>query len=138
MIARGLLGPYQPVMLHMLDIVPTTEALNGVKMELIDVVFPLLKGMLLAIHCLSLASNLSWVLNFVYYAQTGVVATTDVVEAYKKVNIAVMVDGFPRIKGMERKDVMMKMSPFTKKNRLQLGTTCYSDCKVIISTHNTP
>lgn len=46
MIARGvMLGPDQPVILHMLDIEPAAEALNGVKMELIDAAFPLLRGM---------------------------------------------------------------------------------------------
>ncbi|XP_035548256.1 malate dehydrogenase, cytoplasmic-like [Juglans regia] len=80
MIARGvMLGPNQPVILHMLDIPPAAEALNGVKMELVDAAFPLLKG---------------------------VVATTDVVEACTGVNIAIMVGGFPRKEGMERKDVM--------------------------------
>ena len=45
MIARGImLGPDQPVILHMLDIPPAAEALNGVKMELVDAAFPLLKG----------------------------------------------------------------------------------------------
>lgn len=45
MIARGvMLGPDQPVILHMLDIEPAAESLNGVKMELIDAAFPLLKG----------------------------------------------------------------------------------------------
>lgn len=45
MIARGImLGPDQPVILHMLDIAPAAEALNGVKMELVDAAFPLLKG----------------------------------------------------------------------------------------------
>lgn len=45
MIARGvMLGPEQPVILHMLDIPPAAEALNGVKMELVDAAFPLLKG----------------------------------------------------------------------------------------------
>ncbi|GFY90886.1 lactate/malate dehydrogenase family protein [Actinidia rufa] len=64
MIARGvMLGPDQPVILHMLDIEPAAEALNGVKMELIDAAFPLLRG---------------------------VVATTDAVEACKDVNIAIM------------------------------------------------
>ncbi|KAL5066415.1 hypothetical protein RYX36_028152 [Vicia faba] len=57
------------------------ESLNGVKMELVDAAFPLLKG---------------------------VVATTDVVEACTGVNVAVMVGGFPRKEGMERKDVMSK------------------------------
>lgn len=45
MIARGvMLGADQPVILHLLDIPPAVEALNGVKMELIDAAFPLLKG----------------------------------------------------------------------------------------------
>lgn len=45
MIARGvMLGPDQPVILHMLDIPPAAESLNGVKMELVDAAFPLLKG----------------------------------------------------------------------------------------------
>lgn len=45
MIARGImLGPDQPVILHMLDIPPAAESLSGVKMELIDAAFPLLKG----------------------------------------------------------------------------------------------
>lgn len=45
MIARGvMLGADQPVILHMLDIPPAAEALNGVKMELVDAAFPLLKG----------------------------------------------------------------------------------------------
>lgn len=39
-----MLGPDQPVILHMLDIEPASEALNGVKMELIDSALPLLKG----------------------------------------------------------------------------------------------
>ena len=44
MIARGvMLGAEQPVILHMLDIPPAAEALNGVKMELADAAFPLLK-----------------------------------------------------------------------------------------------
>lgn len=48
MIARGaMLGPDQPVILHMLDIEPAAEALKGVRMELIDAAFPLLKGMLI-------------------------------------------------------------------------------------------
>ncbi|GKV12809.1 hypothetical protein SLEP1_g23907 [Rubroshorea leprosula] len=44
MIARGvMLGPDQPVILHILDIL--ADALKGVEMELIDSAFPLLKGM---------------------------------------------------------------------------------------------
>lgn len=39
-----MLGPDQTVILHLLDIEPAAVALNGVKMELIDAAFPLLKG----------------------------------------------------------------------------------------------
>lgn len=51
MIARGvMLGLDQPVILHMLDIPPAAEALNGVKMELVDAAFPLLKGKITTLY----------------------------------------------------------------------------------------
>ena len=51
MIARGImLGPDQLVILHLLDIALAVEALNGVKMELLDADFPLLKGMSLILR----------------------------------------------------------------------------------------
>uniref|UniRef100_A0A803MM39 Uncharacterized protein n=1 Tax=Chenopodium quinoa TaxID=63459 RepID=A0A803MM39_CHEQI len=53
----------------MLDIHPAAEALNGVKMELVDAAFRLLKG---------------------------IVASTDAAEARKGVNVSIMVGGFPR------------------------------------------
>jgi malate dehydrogenase len=53
MIARGLmLGPDQPVVLHLLDIPWAADALNGVRMELIDAALPLLRG-LPALHPLA-------------------------------------------------------------------------------------
>uniref|UniRef100_A0A7S2X027 malate dehydrogenase n=1 Tax=Chloropicon primus TaxID=1764295 RepID=A0A7S2X027_9CHLO len=82
MIARGLmLGPDQPVILHLLEIPPAATALEGVCMELTDAAFPLLQG---------------------------VVATTDPAVACKDVDIACFIGGFPRKAGMERKDVMSK------------------------------
>ena len=48
MIARGaMLGPDQPVILHLHDIQPVAESLKGVEMELIDSAFPLLQGIAL-------------------------------------------------------------------------------------------
>ncbi|XP_052194261.1 malate dehydrogenase, cytoplasmic-like [Diospyros lotus] len=106
MIAKGLmLGPDQPVILHMLDIEPAAEALKGVKMELIDAAFPLLKG---------------------------VVATTDVVEACQGVNIAIMVGGFPRKDGMERKDMMSKNISIYKAQASALEHHARPDCKVLV------
>ncbi|CAK7347828.1 unnamed protein product [Dovyalis caffra] len=106
MIARGvMLGPDQPVILHLLDIEPAAEALNGVKMELVDAAFPLLKG---------------------------VIATTDPIEACMGVNIAVMVGGFPRKEGMERKDVMSKNVSIYKAQASALEKHAAEDCKVLV------
>lgn len=106
MIARGaMLGLDQPVILHMLDIEPAAEALKGVKMELIDAAFPLLQG---------------------------VVATTDVVEACKGVDIAIMVGGFPRKEGMERKDIMSKNVSIYKAQASALEQHAASNCKVLV------
>ncbi|XP_010692126.3 malate dehydrogenase, cytoplasmic [Beta vulgaris subsp. vulgaris] len=106
MIARGLmLGPDQPVILHMLDIEPASEALNGVKMELIDAAFPLLKG---------------------------VIATTDVAEACQDINVAIMLGGFPRKEGMERKDVMSKNVTIYKAQATALEQYAADDCKVVV------
>ncbi|GAY52551.1 hypothetical protein CUMW_142720 [Citrus unshiu] len=110
MIARGvMLGTDQPVILHMLDIPPAAEALNGVKMELVDAAFPLLKG---------------------------VVATTDAVEACTGVNIAVMVGGFPRKEGMERKDVMSKNVSIYKAQASALEQHAAPNCKVVLVVAN--
>ncbi|TMW97663.1 hypothetical protein EJD97_005172 [Solanum chilense] len=106
MIARGaMLGLDQPVIIHMLDIEPAAESLKGVKMELIDAAFPLLKD---------------------------VVATTNVVEACKGVNVAVMVGGFPRKEGMERKDVMTKNVSIYKAQASALEQHAAPDCKVLV------
>nr|CAD1836177.1 unnamed protein product [Ananas comosus var. bracteatus] len=113
MIARGvMLGPDQPVILHMLDIPPAAESLNGVKMELVDAAFPLLK-----------------ICKMIF---VGVVATTDVVEACTGVSIAVMVGGFPRKEGMERKDVMSKNVSIYKSQASALEKHAAPNCKVLV------
>ena len=79
-IANGdLLGPEQPVILHMLEITPALGALNGVVMELQDCAFPLL---------------------------AGVTTTDDAHAAFDGVNWALLVGSRPRTKGMERKELL--------------------------------
>ncbi len=79
-IASGaMLGPDQPVILHLLEITPALGALNGVVMELNDCAFPLLKG---------------------------VVTTDDANVAFKDVSYALLVGAMPRKDGMERKDLL--------------------------------
>jgi len=79
-VASGsLLGPDQPVALHLLEIPPAMGALSGVVMELEDCAFPLLDG---------------------------VIATDDPDTAFGDVNYALLVGSRPRTKGMERKDLL--------------------------------
>jgi malate dehydrogenase len=61
-----------------------------------------------------------------------VVATTDVAEACKGVNIAVMVGGFPRKEGMERKDVMSKNVSIYKAQASALEQHAAKDVKVLV------
>jgi malate dehydrogenase len=79
-VANGdLLGPDQPVILHLLEITPALGALQGVVMELDDCAFPL-------VH--------------------DVVATDDAGRAFDGVNYSLLVGSRPRTKGMERKDLL--------------------------------
>src|SRR5437879_2947258 len=76
-IASGsMLGPEQPVVLHLIEVPPAMPALDGVAMELQDCAFPLLKG---------------------------VVATSDLDEGFRGVNWSLLVGAAPRKAGMERK-----------------------------------
>mmetsp|Transcript_3108 Transcript_3108/g.9813 ORF Transcript_3108/g.9813 Transcript_3108/m.9813 type:complete len:328 (-) Transcript_3108:373-1356(-) len=77
----SVFGNDQPVKLHLLDIPPAQTALEGVKMELEDLAYPLL---------------------------AGVVGTDDPALAFKGADYAVFLGAFPRKEGMERKDVMAK------------------------------
>jgi len=77
--AGDMLGPDQPVILHLLEITPALPALHGVVMELDDCAFPLL---------------------------ADVVATDDANVAFKDVDYALLVGARPRGPGMERKDLL--------------------------------
>jgi malate dehydrogenase len=79
-IASGaMFGPEQPVILHLIEIEPALQALNGVVMELQDCALPLLKG---------------------------IVPTASLDEGFAGVNWALLVGSVPRKAGMERKDLL--------------------------------
>jgi malate dehydrogenase len=85
LVASGqVLGPDQPIILHLLDIPPCQKALDGIVMEVEDCAFPLLHGL---------------------------VATTNVEAAFKGVQYAILVGGFPRKDGMSRRDLLDRNSP---------------------------
>lgn len=79
-IAAGeMLGPDQPVILHLLEVTPAMKALEGVAMELDDCAFPLTAGMVL---------------------------TDDVKVAFRDSDYALLVGAKPRGPGMERSDLL--------------------------------
>jgi malate dehydrogenase len=80
-VASGqMLGPDQPVNLHLLEITPALTALNGVMMELADCAFP---------------------------ALNKVIPTDDARVAFKDCHMALLVGARPRGPGMERKDLLL-------------------------------
>ena len=79
-IASGeMFGKEQPVSLHLIEIPPALNALDGVVMELHDCAFPLLHS---------------------------IVATADIDEGFRDINWALLVGSVPRKAGMERKDLL--------------------------------
>ncbi|HWJ07486.1 MAG TPA: malate dehydrogenase [Steroidobacteraceae bacterium] len=80
-VASGqMLGPDQPVNLHLLEITPALGALQGVLMELNDCAFPTLNR---------------------------ITATDDANVAFKDCHVALLVGARPRGPGMERKDLLL-------------------------------
>jgi malate dehydrogenase len=80
-VASGqMLGPDQPINLHLLEITPTLGALQGVVMELNDCAFPTVNK---------------------------IVATDDAKVAFKDCQVGLLVGARPRGPGMERKDLLL-------------------------------
>jgi len=77
--AGDMLGLDQPVILHLIEIPPALDTLEGVCMELRDCAFPLL---------------------------AGIVKTADIQEGFDGVHYAMLVGARPRGPGMERKDLL--------------------------------
>jgi malate dehydrogenase len=77
--AGDMLGPDQPVILHLLEVTPAMKTLEGVVMELRDCAFPLL---------------------------VDIVATDDANRGFKDADYAILVGARPRGPGMERKDLL--------------------------------
>jgi malate dehydrogenase len=105
-IASGaLLGPDQPVSLHLLEITPALGALRGVVMELDDCAFPLLQE---------------------------VVISDDAHKAFGDVNIALLVGARPRSKGMERKDLLEANGAIFTAQGKALSDNAAPDVRVLV------
>lgn len=105
-IASGqLLGPNQPIVLHMLEIEPAMKSLEGVAMELDDCAFPLL-------HDMVLTSN----------AET----------AFEGVSWALLVGSVPRKQGMERGDLLSVNGKIFGPQGKAIAAKAASDVRVLV------
>jgi len=105
-IASGeMLGPDQPIILHMLEITPALGALQGVAMELEDCAFPLL---------------------------AGIVQTDDPAVGFKDVEYALLVGARPRGPGMERKDLLEANAAIFSVQGKAINDNASKDIKVLV------
>lgn len=100
-----MLGPDQPVILHLLDIPRAEEGLKGVVMEIDDCAYPL-------VH--------------------SVVATVDMTEGFKDVDIAILLGGFPRLDGMTRADLLKKNKDIFFAQGAAIAQHASPNCKVLV------
>jgi malate dehydrogenase len=103
--AGDLLGPDQPVILHLLDLPRAAGALRGVEMELQDCAFPLLRQ---------------------------VVVTDDAEVAFRDVDVAILVGAQPRGKGMERKELLAANAGIFAAQGRALDAVARRDVKVLV------
>jgi len=103
--AGNLLGPDQPVVLHLIEIAPALGALSGTVMELRDCAFPTLEG---------------------------VVATADLAEGFAGVDYAFLVGAKPRGPGMERKDLLAENGKIFGPQGQALSEHASRDVRVLV------
>jgi malate dehydrogenase len=105
-VASGsMLGADQPVILQLLEIPPVLPALEGVVMEINDCAFPL-------VH--------------------DIVATSDVNEAFKDADFALLVGSRPRGPGMERSDLLQANGAIFTDQGKALNDNASRDVKVLV------
>jgi len=105
-VASGqMLGPDQPVNLHLLEITPALPGLQGVVMELNDCAFPTINK---------------------------IVATDDAKVAFRDCNVAMLVGARPRGPGMERKDLLMANAQIFSAQGKALNEVAHRQVKVLV------
>ena len=105
-VASGaMLGPDQPVNLHLLEITPALPTLQGVVMEINDCAFPTLNK---------------------------IVATDDARVAFKDCHAALLVGARPRGPGMERKDLLLANAQIFSAQGKALNEVAARDIRVLV------
>src|SRR5690348_1447056 len=103
--AGDMLGPDQPVNLHLLEITPALPKVQGVVMELNDCAFPTINK---------------------------IVATDDAKVAFRDCNVAMLVGARPRGPGMERKDLLMANAQIFSAQGKALNEVAHRQVKVLV------
>ncbi|MGG7055651.1 malate dehydrogenase [Nitrosomonas sp. ANs5] len=103
--AGDMLGNDQPVILQLHDIPESEDKLQGVVMELQDCAFPLL---------------------------AGIIASTDPMRSFDQADIAILVGARPRVKGMERKDLLTANSEIFSAQGRVLNQVAKRETKVLV------
>ncbi|TAK55999.1 MAG: malate dehydrogenase [Gammaproteobacteria bacterium] len=105
-IASGqMLGPDQPIRLHLLEVTPALGALAGVVMELQDCAFPTLQG---------------------------IVPTDDARVGFRDCDYALLVGARPRGPGMERKDLLLANAQIFSAQGRALDEVAHRDVRVLV------
>jgi len=105
-IAKGeVFGENQPIILSLLDIELMMDALKGVVYELTDCALPLLQN---------------------------VIATFNAEEAFKDIDVAILVGAMPRKEGMERKDLLKANVKIFKAQGAALDKVAKKSVKVLV------
>ena len=105
-VASGaMLGPDQPINLHLLEITPSMPQLQGVVMELNDCAFPTLNK---------------------------IVATDDAKVAFRDCNFGLLVGARPRGPGMERKDLLLANAQIFSAQGKALNEVANRQVKVLV------
>ncbi len=103
--AGEIFGPDTPVILQLLEITPAMDALEGVAMEIDDCAFPLLEDMIL---------------------------TDDPEKGFDGANVAILVGGMPRGKGMERADLIKANGPIFEAQGNAMNKVAADDIRVCV------
>jgi malate dehydrogenase len=105
-----MLGDDQPVILQLLDITPSMDALKGVAMELDDCAFPLL---------------------------ADIICTDDPMVGFKDSDYALLVGARPRGPGMERKDLLEANAAIFSTQGKAINEVASRDIKVLVVGNST-
>eukprot|EP01038_Epipyxis_sp_PR26KG_P007912 gene7912-10740_t len=98
-------GQNTSITLKLFDIAESKDRLLGIKMEILDSNYPLLEN---------------------------VVASVSIEETFTQIEIAILIGGYPRLPGMERKDLILKNAESMKLQAEALNRYCNASTKVLV------